>query len=70
MRTYRTRQHEVLDHICWRAYRGLRPGLVETVLAANPGLASLPIVLPKGVLIVLPDLAPSNTPPATVKLWD
>lgn len=68
--TYRSKQGEVLDHIVWRAYRGLKPGLVETVLAANPHLSRPPIVLPMGTLVTLPDIASNATPPATVKLWD
>ena len=71
--TYIARQADMLDLICARHY-GLRrvraPGLVESVLDANPGLSSLPPVLPLGTAIVLPDVPSDRTPPATIKLWD
>lgn len=67
---YRTRQGEVLDLLCLRHYR-TQTGVVERVLDANPGLASLPPVLPIGTVIVFPDLpAQTTTPAATIKLWD
>ncbi len=66
--TYRTRQGDMLDEICWRHY-GRQSGAVEAVLAANPGLADLGPVLPVDVAVVLPDLvvvAPAVQP---IRLW-
>ncbi|PTA87862.1 phage tail protein [Kosakonia sp. H7A] len=61
-------QGDTLDVICARYY-GRTEGVVETVLAANPGLAELGAVLPYGTAIELPD---TDTAPAaeTVNLWD
>ncbi|MBI2382332.1 MAG: tail protein X [Gammaproteobacteria bacterium] len=61
-------QGETLDQLVWRHY-GQTEGVVEMVLAANPGLAQLGPVLPHGHPVTLPDLAP---PPAKrlVQLWD
>ena len=42
--------------------------MVETVLAANPGLAELGAVLPRGTAVELPDV--QTAPVAeTVNLW-
>ena len=61
-------QGDTLDVICNRYY-GRTEGVVETVLAANPGLAELGAVLPYGTGIELPD---TDTAPTaeTVNLWD
>lgn len=61
-------QGDTLDVICARHY-GRTEGVVETVLAANPGLAELGAVLPYGTAIELPD---TDTAPTaeTVNLWD
>ena len=68
--TYRTREGDVLDELCWRHY-GRQSGAVEAVLAANPGLSDLGPIYPSGVLIALPDLAPAAAEtPAPVRLWD
>jgi phage tail protein X len=65
---YRTSDGDMLDLICWRHYGG-RPGAVETVLEANPGLADYGEVLPAGVFIELPELT-GETKQASVKLWE
>ena len=46
-------QGDTLDAICVRYY-GRTEGVVETVLAANPGLAELGAVLPHGTAVELP----------------
>lgn len=66
--TYRTRDGDMLDDICWRQY-GLQSGAVELVLEANPGLADLGPVFSSGVLIELPDIAPP-VQAGPVRLWD
>ena len=43
-------QGDTLDAICVRYY-GRTEGVVETVLAANPGLAELGAVLPHGTAV-------------------
>ncbi|WP_318365947.1 tail protein X [Enterobacter sp.] len=61
-------QGDTLDLICNRYY-GRTEGVFETVLAANPGLAALGVVLPHGTTIELPEF---STAPVTesVNLWD
>lgn len=65
--TYRTREEDMLDDICWRHYG--REGAVKEVLEANVGLADYGPVLPSGVRIVLPDIAEAAAEQA-VSLWD
>ncbi len=61
-------QGDTLDAICVRYY-GHTEGVVETVLAANPGLAELGVVLPHGTAVELPDV--QTAPVAeTVNLWE
>lgn len=64
---YVTREGDVLDDICRRVYGEQKPGQVEAVLAANPGLADRGVLLPSGVLIILPALEAQGE--ATVRLW-
>lgn len=66
---YRTKEGDVLDWICWKQY-GYAPGIVETVLIANPGLAAHGSHLPGGLLINLPKVTvvPPNEEP--IRLWD
>ncbi|PSN08535.1 tail protein X [Siccibacter turicensis] len=61
-------QGDTLDVICVRHY-GRTLGVVETVLAANPGLAELGPVLPHGVTVELPDVQTSPVQ-ETVNLWE
>lgn len=68
MRIYITAQGDRLDGICQRHYGACR-GVVERVLAANPRLADRGALLPAGVRIVLPDIAPQHERPQ-VRLWD
>lgn len=67
--TYLTQQNDELDDICHRFY-GYSSGAVEAVLAleANRDLALLLPVLPEGVTITLPTLAPQR-PELRLKLW-
>lgn len=67
--TYLTQQDDELDDICHRFY-GYSRGSVEAVLAleANRDLARLLPVLPEGVTITLPDIAPP-APPPRLRLW-
>lgn len=61
-------QGDTLDALCYRHY-GRNEGVVETVLAANFGLAELGDILPHGTAVELPDLDTAATS-ETVQLWD
>ena len=63
-----TAQGDTLDALCFRHY-ARTAGAVEGVLAANPGLAELGVILPHGTGIELPAI---NTAPQreSVNLWD
>lgn len=65
---WRSRDGDTVDLICWRAY-GRRPGAIEAVLDANPGLADHAMLLPVGTRVVLP-AAPAQALPVLQKLWD
>ena len=65
---YRTVNGQTLDEIVWRHYGDL-PGIIESVLEANPGLADYDDVLPSGILINLPEYTPSEYAEG-VRLWD
>jgi phage tail protein X len=69
--TYITRDGDVLDMIVYQQYGTTENGIVETVLAANVGLASNGPVLPAGISITLPDAATLQPTTTTgVSLWD
>ena len=65
---YRTRAGDVLDWIVWYHYRGRVSGVVEQVLAANPGLSDYGPVLPAGLVIDLPDIPPP-APQTRIQIW-
>lgn len=69
MNSVRSVQGDTIDALVWRNY-GRTTGLVERVLAANPGLADLGAVLPNGTLVNLPDAAPQAEQTQMVNLWD
>ncbi|WP_413728697.1 tail protein X [Sodalis sp. RH19] len=64
----RARQGDTVDALCWRHY-GRTQAVVEQVFAANPGLAGLGSILPMGIAVELPDLAPAAVR-ETYQLWD
>lgn len=66
--TVHASQGDTLDAICWRHY-GRTAGVVEQVLDANPGLASLGPILPHGTAVQLPDIT-TQQQRQTVQLWD
>lgn len=66
---YMTTQGEMIDAICRRVY-GDESGYVEQVLEANPGLAALPVLLPAGTKIVLPQIPKASEAVPVVSLWD
>jgi len=67
--TYRTKEGDMLDHLCWKHY-GQQAGAVERVLEENRGLAGYGPVLPAGILIMLPSLPEPVREITTIRLWD
>ncbi|KEQ11221.1 hypothetical protein GZ77_26545 [Endozoicomonas montiporae] len=65
---YRVQNIFMLDAICHQYYKGRR-GAVEEVLKANPGLARKGPILPEGLVIELPDLAPPEDN-SSFSLWE
>lgn len=69
-RTHTTIDGDMVDAIAYRTY-GYRPGSIEAVFEANPGLCEQPPMLPAGLVIVLPELSVADAPqPSPVRLWD
>lgn len=66
--TVTTIDGDMIDRLAHDAY-GRTAGAAEAVMAANPHLAGLGPVLPAGLIVVLPDLAPP-VKAGTVRLWD
>lgn len=64
---YLTRDGDRLDLICWQRYGHLRNS-VETVLAANPGIAALGPLLPAGISLRLPAIEQQRARPR-LELW-
>ncbi|MFT2186373.1 tail protein X [Pseudomonas putida] len=64
--TCRTSDGDLLDTLC-HAYYGHLLGTVEAVLEANSALADEPQPFRAGVIITLPDLAPTAV--ESVQLW-
>ena len=68
----RTRQHDTVDALVWR-YLGDGARYVEHTLEMNPALARHGAVLPAGLVVTLPEAAPSKGQLAAadlVQLWD
>lgn len=55
-----------LDKLLWRHYGARGYALLETALAANPGLAVLGPILPLGTSVVIPDLPQASAQTVTV----
>lgn len=66
---YTTREGDSVDYIAWKFYGATTNQVVESVLAANRGLADNGPILPAGLVITLPEI---TTPAKTqgIKLWD
>lgn len=67
-RTYTTRQGDMVDLVCLKNYGRTRE-VTEVVLAANQGLAARGPVLPIGIVVLLPDVAPVSTERKLADLW-
>lgn len=64
-------QGMTLSAVVWRRFRAPRPGLVERILALNPGLGSVGVILPVGTTFLIP-IDPAETAPkprAVISLW-
>ena len=70
MTTYTTTDGDMLDEIAARHYGDTKPDLVVALLLANPAAAEYGPVLPAGVTLTLPDLAPQSANGAALSLWD
>lgn len=68
MAVYRTRDGDMLDVICL-SYYGQADGYLESVLAANPGLADIGPIYSAGLLIELPDLPAQPQSQSAIRLW-
>jgi len=68
MLEYVTVGDQMLDEICYRHY-GSEVGTVEWVLGLNPHLAHLPLILPEGTVLFLPEKREDSTK-KEIKLWD
>lgn len=68
MITYRAKEGEMVDGIC-QDYYGRTRGVVEQVLAANPGLAAQGPRLPAGTLVRLPEIEGVELGQVT-DMWD
>lgn len=66
---YQTREGDRLDQICFKRYGSIAGQVVESVYAANPGLADYGPVLPAGLVITLPVLQLA-VQVRGIKLWD
>jgi len=68
MASYRTKEGDMLDAICFKHY-GQSAGMVELVFNANPGLAAKGSRFVSGIVIELPDIKPAAVR-QEVRLWD
>lgn len=59
MQTYTTVEGDTVDLIAWHKFAQTK-AVTELILTMNPGLAARGPVLPKGLVIVLPDAAPKS----------
>lgn len=66
---YTTREGDTADLIAWKHYGRLEGRMVERLLEANPGLADHGPILPAGVSVQLPEVAPQDKVDG-VRLWD
>lgn len=65
MNSYRTKDGDRIDLICWKHYSDISGRVVEQVLSANPGI-SVSTELNSGTMVLLPDLIQEVEEPS---LW-
>lgn len=68
MTYYETKSGDTVDYLSWKFY-GSRKGAVEAILKANNRIADLGPVLPRGTVIVFPEL-PAEETKKVIRLWD
>ncbi|EDJ1071729.1 tail protein X [Salmonella enterica] len=61
-------QNETLDQLCWRVF-GRTAGIVEQLYHDNPRLCELPLRLPHGTAVNVPEQAPAAAR-QRINLWD
>jgi phage tail protein X len=66
--TYRSKQNDVVDWICWKHY-GFTSYAVEEVLKTNPNVSEYDDFLPEGLLVNLPEMDKAKSL-KQIKLWD
>ena len=66
---YATRQGETVDLAC-QAFYGRTADVTEAVLAANPGLAAVGVILPMGTQITMPAIDTRPKARALIKLYE
>jgi len=66
---YHTSDGDVVDSIAAQHYGVESPAVLRAVYDANPGLADIGPVLPRGVTIVLPDVDEPSTTTTGISLW-
>jgi len=65
---YLSEEGDTIDRIVWKHYGRQGAGLVEFVLASNPGLAGIGPFLALGTRVDLP-VAAQAKPDESVRLW-
>ena len=70
MQNYTTKQGENLSGILFTHYGKLNSTILAEVLEENQNIAELPLVLPLGTVVVLPQLPSENRDIPVRKLWD
>ena len=62
-----------VSRLVWRRHRAHMPGLVEAILAANPGLAAAGPFIPPGTRVSVPVIEQASgagaTPAPLIELW-
>lgn len=58
-----------LDQIAKKIYRTERGGVVEALLAVNPGLAASAWAVPRGTVLIVPD-RPASTTTGYTRPWE
>lgn len=59
-----------IDKAVWQALGSAEARYVEQTLALNPWLAGLPVILPVGTEIDLPEIDNQPVVIPTIRLWD
>jgi phage tail protein X len=67
--TATTMDGDTADRLALRLY-GVTAGATEALLDANPVLGRLGPVLPAGVVVQVPELAPALVSAPVTRLWD